>query len=166
MAKGPVERAHPQQYLRLLLMRLLETQKCLKPLIERPEMSLVRRQFQENAYILSEIESWLKETPDISPLGPSLSSVPGAGSYGPGLSESTPMPSPDSISPTKPPSPFAWRTPKEVPRTESQVRSSMPSAVKLPDSAEISRGRVTFRPPFLSGKPPATSTGGQGDSND
>jgi hypothetical protein len=154
VAKGPVETAHPQQYLRLLLMRLLETQRCLKPLLGRPEMAEVRRQFQENVYILSEIESWLKANPADSPLGPSLSSARGAASSGDEY-RSQDQPTTDT-SRTSQPSPFAWHIPKEVPSSPSQVRSSLPSGTKLPDSAEISNGRITFQPSFLRGKPKGT----------
>lgn len=160
MPKGPVETANPQQYLRLLLMRLLETQKCLKPFVERPEFALLKRQFQENAYILSEIESWLRANPSGSPLGPSLSSARSVETPGEGSKSSTgetPITTPTAV-----PSPFAWRTPKEVPVSTSQVVSSLPSRTSLPDSAEVSRGKITFQPSFLSTKPKGTSNGGDG----
>lgn len=159
MAKGPVEVAHPQQYLRLLLLRLLETQRCLQPLLQRPEMGEVRRQFQENVYILSEVKSWLEAQETSSPLGPSISSARGAEKFGPGSTPSSPT---TDTSPTKPANPFAWRTPNVVSRTESQVLSSMPSNTTLPDSAEVLAGKVTFQPAFLAGKRKDTSNGGSG----
>jgi hypothetical protein len=162
MAKGPVEVANPQQYLRLLLLRLLETQKALQPFINRPEMVVVKRQFQENAYILSEIRSWLEAQDETSPLGPSLSSARVAEKCGPGLCDQTPSTPATETPPGERPNPFAWRTSSNlVPVGTSQVRSSLPSECTLPDTATILRGTISFRPPCFPAKPPSTSAGGQ-----
>lgn len=161
MAKGPVEVANPQQYLRLLLLRLLETQKALTPFLQRPEMTAVRQQFQENAYILSEIRSWLEGQPTTSLLGPSLSTAPCASTSGP---ESTSSPDTPTTSSGPPPNPFAWRTPRHMDHAgTSQVRSSLPSGHTLPPTAKITRGTICFQPAFLSAKPASTSSGGEND---
>jgi hypothetical protein len=160
MAKGPVETANPQQYLRLLLMRLLETQKALQPFIQRPEMAAVRRQCQENAYILSEIRSWLEAQEETSPLGPSLSSAQSAAKSGPGWSSPPPTPEPSPTS-GKPLERSAFATfGAPVPAGTSQVQSSLPSGLTLPEGAKIMSGAICFRPPSSAGRLPSTSTGG------
>lgn len=145
MSKGPVETADPRQYLRLMLIRLLETQKCLTPLINNPAFAALKMQYQTNDYTLQEIRSWLEAEDAISPLGPSCCTAPSVGKFGPGLRESAP-----ELTVTPPgsqPNAFAWRTFRpEVPVGSSQVQSSLPSGVTLPDSAEISNGRIVFRP--------------------
>lgn len=149
----PVETANPQQYLRLLLMRLLETQAAIRPVAHMPQLAALRRQYQENEYILSEIKSWLERQPKEteSPLGPSGSTVSDVVVSGPESSQpSSEMKPTDSGSSQ---SPFAWRTPRQMDsRGTSQVQSSLPSGLILPDSAKISNGGITFLPPSLNGK--------------
>jgi hypothetical protein len=161
-----VETADPRQYLRLLLMRLLETQACLRKLLNSTSASaILRDQYQTNEYTLLEIRSWLEEQDETSPLGPSASTAPSAATSGDGSSAKPSDPEPPSSGSSK--NPFVWRTyePTE-PRGSSQVRSSLPSAVTLPDSAEIIRGRIVFRPPSSTEKPKTQSSGGGPDDKD
>lgn len=152
----PVETADPDQYLRLLLIRLLETQKCLSPLLKSPAFAPVRMQFQVNAHTLSEIESWLASPAAISHPGTSPSSVPAVDAFG---QRSKPTDPPPSITAGTLENPFVWNAAKTPRRSESEVRSSLPSNVKLSDSASISNGRVIFRLPSSPTKPNATSHG-------
>jgi len=150
------ETANPNQYLRLLLLRLLETQKALYPLLASPSLAPVRLQYQINEFTLSEIQSWLRAAGGTSPLGPSPSSALTAAESGEG---SFAPPPPASITAGTLENPFAWTTSKTPRLTESQVRSSLPSSAKLPESASISSGRVIFRPPSFPTKPSNTSDG-------
>lgn len=159
MSSKTVETANPQQYLRLLLMRLLETQQQLRPLINQPTFALLKVQYLTNESTLSEIKSWLEEQDSISPLGPSASTASSVGTSGRELSQPSSDPTPSSSGYSR--NPFVWRTyqPTE-PAGTSQVRSSLPSGVTLPPSAEIIRGRVIFRTQSLPEKPPSISDGG------
>lgn len=152
----PVETANPDQYLRLILMRLLETQQILSPLLKSPAFAPLRFQYQVNASTLSEIQSWLKAAGGTSHLGPSPSSALIAGESGPASSTLDLQP---SITAGTLENPFAWNTVKTPRLTESQVRSSLPSNVKLDASALVSNGRVIFRPPSSPTKPSNTSDG-------
>lgn len=157
-----VETANPRQYLRLLLMRLLETQAALRPFIHLPQMSAVRQQFQENEYTLSEIKSWLESHPPetISPLGPSESTAPSAVTSG-AESSTTPSETRDTQSGVSS-NPFVWRTYRPTaPVATSQVRSSLPSNVTLPAGAVISNGRITFQRKCSCGKQPCICGGGK-----
>lgn len=163
MAKSPVETADPRQYLRLMLIRLLETQKCLAPLINNPAFAALKLQYQTNEYTLQEIRSWLEGSGDSSPLGPSSSIAQSAVKSGPESCEQLPALSRAPAGPQ--PSPFAWRTfSPTVPRGSSQVQSSLPSGVTLPDSAEITNGRITFRPKSSGTTPNSPSSGGGHDA--
>lgn len=136
----PVETAPPQQYLRMLLIALLETQQCLSPKLHEPALAFLRFRYQQNAYTLSEIKSWLEAVGDTSPLGPSPVSVQPAETSGHEVSPLVvrgggPITSPFAIVAlprTAPPSPEA---------------SSSPSRYTLPDSALTSDGSVTFQLP-------------------
>lgn len=151
------ETADPQQYLRLLLLRLLETQKCLRPLIDQLNMATVRRQFQENEYTLFEIREWLAAVDNSSPLGPSLSSAQSAERSGPGSGPETPPASCESGTPN---SPFVWRTYKPTePKASSQVQSSLPYSTTLPASAAVIRGQIVFQSPSSTEKPPSILDG-------
>lgn len=142
----PTENADPSHYLRLLLLRLLETQKCLTPLLSLPALSHLRLQIQTNAYTLLEIKQWLETTGDTSVTGPPLSSARGVAPSGVGSS------SPPAQVAGPPPSAFAWRAPKGVVHSPQQVVSSLPSSLALPLTAQILAGRITFRPNSDGGK--------------
>lgn len=152
MAKA-VETANPEQYLRLLLVRLLETQKCLSSIIHLPVLSPLRGQYQTNAYTLSEIESWLKGQPPTSPLGPPCSCAQDVERRGGELPPRSETPSTERGTPT---SPFVWSVRPEVHSTPQQVRSSLPSGTTLPASAEVLNGRIVFLPPSSPMRPPST----------
>lgn len=156
---SPAENTSPEQYFRLILLRLLETQRCLSPLLHSPALAPVRFQYQVNAATLSEIVSWLEARGETSPLGPSPYSAQAAAGNG-AVSEAKPQAS-DTIAGTLV-NPFVWNAPRTPRLTESQVLSSLPRNVKLDESASISNGRVIFRLPSLSGKPKDTSPGPQG----
>jgi hypothetical protein len=147
------ETARPEQYLRLLVMRLLETQQCLRPIIHEMALAPVKAQFLTNEYTLSEVKSWLEALGDNSPLGPSPSSARAAEISGP---ESPPSRDTSTTTRTSPTSPFVWHVRPEVSLTPSEVRSSLPSSTKLPDSAEILNGRVTFQPASSPTRPRST----------
>ncbi len=148
MVTKTVETADPQHYLRLLLIRLLETQQCLTPHINSPSVSFLKPQFMANAYTLSEIKSWLESQPQgILPQGQSPSSVPAA--------ETSGVESPVGEGGQRP-SPFAWRAPHRETATASQVLSSLPSNFIASSGAQISGGRIVFQPPSLPTKPSDT----------
>lgn len=159
--KGPpVEAANPEQYLRLLLMRLLETQKALKPVIYLPQLGVVRQQFSENEYILSEVRKWLERQPKeiASPLGPLASTAMNVALSGPESFQASSGEKPTLNGSSS--NPFVWATYKSVePAGTSQVLSSLPSGSTLPGSAEISNGQIVFQPPSLNGKLDFTSSG-------
>lgn len=159
-----VETANPRQYLRLLLMRLLETQAAIRPMVDLPSMGVVRQQYRENEYILSEIKSWLESQPPetASPLGPSESTVRSAETSGPESSSPASRSEPAEAGPTK--NPFVWRTYRPtVPVATSQVRSSLRSGYTLPAGAKIINGRIVFQKPCSCGKQPCICDGGSAD---
>lgn len=164
MAKGPVETADPRQYLRLLLMRLLETQKCLRPLLSNPALAPVKLQFLTNESTLQEIRAWLAVQDSASPLGPSTSSVPSAEPFGSESSEPLHVTSGKSGEPN---TPFAWRTFQRTEAlTSSQVQSSLPSGITLPPSASVIRGKITFQLPSSSVRPTSISDGTKSTDDD
>lgn len=148
------EFADPRQYLRLLLIRLLETQKCLTPLIEGTRFPSLKAQYLTNEYTLSEIKSWLEAQGDTSPLGPALSSAPTAENSGPGSS------TPASVSPVQtgaPPWPYV--RPAQGTR-ESQKLPSSSQSMPAGHSAHSAIGRRTFLPQSYLEKQSSISNGG------
>lgn len=133
------ENADPSQYLRLLLTRLLETQRCLRPCMKYPAYALLREQFLTNEYTLSEVKSWLEGVESSSPLGPSLSSAPSADSSGHGLPQSNTLDGP-------PANPFVQHMRRqEPPAGRPQGPSSQSSGSTPPGSGAVINGRITFQ---------------------
>ena len=137
--------ADPRHYFRLLLQRLLETQLCLKPDLQRlpPE---TRNQIALNASTLSEIKSWLEGADDNWEIVTSHSSARTVAVSGPGLH------SPQGLRLGSPWSVLARPAPTEHPPGSQPAPSSPPSDSGPAAWARSTNGRITFLPKSYSGK--------------
>ena len=68
----------PSQLFRALLLHMLDTHRVLAPIVATSTSVPLKLCHQQNAYILSEIESWLVDLPEGSDLTPEFSTVQSA----------------------------------------------------------------------------------------
>jgi len=69
----PFEPVPPSQLFRTLLIRMLETQQVLTPYVRHTTSMALKLCHSQNAYMLSEIASWLSEMAEGTDLTPSFS---------------------------------------------------------------------------------------------
>lgn len=153
-----VEEASPDHYPRLLLYRLLETQKCLSSIIKHPALATVKTQFMVNESTLSEIKSWLEAQG--GNFHPSLSSSSVTRAERLGVVFTTQ----GEVLPTvagEPQSPFAiLARPRVLPPGESGAPSSQHSEPIKPPSVKSTRTPFYFPLKSSSEKQSSPSNGG------
>lgn len=149
----PVEVADPRHYFRLLLSRLLETQKILQCYSNLPAELKSQQYF--NASTLSEIKSWLEETGDDWEISRSSSTRPSLAISGPNFSTTSgpKRGSPWDIVRQGNPTP-----PDGLP--ENSLEASSPRSSLGTTISRSTNGRILFLPPSSPAKPDSTSNGG------
>lgn len=153
-----VEEAHPDHYPRLLLYRLLETQKCLASIVNHPALATVKIQYQVNESTLSEIKSWLEAQGGSFHQSQSSSSATRVERLGVVFTTH------GEVLPTvagEPQSPFAiLARPRVLPPGESEDHSSLPSEPIKPPLAKSTRTPFYFPLRSSSEKQNLPSNGG------
>jgi hypothetical protein len=145
----------PSQLFRTLLLHFLETHKILSPVVQHTTSKELKFCHMQNAYILSEIGSYLADLSETSDLTPSLSAAHAAELLGGVVS---------SLHSKAAPTPASGPTPNSAPT----VRTDLPPGIRRaassrrrvstpPPVERTSTGQIIFRQQFSSAKPPSTS---------
>jgi hypothetical protein len=146
---APSDSADPRHYFRLLLQRLLETQKCLHPYVQNSSGPLAL-QAHANASTLSEIKSWLEASDGNWEITQSPSSARHAANSGHGSFPAT------ETSPGGRPWPVVRPAHTVHQPGFLQAPSSPLSGPMRSDLVRTTTGRIIFLPKSSDGKPPST----------
>ena len=142
----------PSQLFRTLLLHFLETHKTLTPLVRHSTSKELKWCHQQNAYILSEIGSWLADLTEATELTPSFSPAQSAELLR-GVVSALPSPAPATEASTA----SARTAPTDIPPGIRRAASSKRRVSTPPAWERSSTGQIIFRPPCLSEKPDSTS---------
>lgn len=133
----------PSQLFRTLLLHFLETHKLLTPLVATTLSKELKWCHQQNAYILSEIGSWLADLTEVSDLTPSFSPAQSAELLAGVVSSlHTPAATPPSGAPTTPTVP---RVPTGLPPGIRRAASSRRRESTRVAWERTSDGKIVFQ---------------------
>lgn len=151
-----VDAIPPSQLFRTLLLHFLETHKLLTPFVAHTTSKELKWCHQQNAYILSEIGSWLADLTEGSDLTPSFSPAQSAELLA-GVASCFPTsaaPIPPAGVATTPTAPAA---PTDLPPGIRRAASSRQRARTPVPWVRSSTGQIVFLPQSSSAKPSSTS---------
>ncbi len=145
----------PSQIFRTLLLHFLETHKLLKPVVATTLSKELKWCHQQNAYILSEIGSWLADLTEGTDLTPSFSPAQSAELLAGVVScfPQTPAPVPSGA----PTTPSAPRVPQDLPpgiRRAASSRRREPTRVAWERTSD---GKIVFQQRSSNAKLSSTS---------
>ena len=148
----PFEPIPASQLFRALLLHFIETHSVLTPIVRTTLSRELKLCHMQNAYMLSEIESWLSDLPEDTDLTPSLSAAQVAV-----LRVGVVLSLRKEERPGESPPPSARTAPTELRRGSRRAASSRSAELISQASARTSNGVITFLQQSSSAKPPSTS---------
>lgn len=149
----PFEPIPASQLFRSLLLHFIETHSLLTPIVRTTLSRELKLCHMQNAYMLSEIESWLSDQPEGTDLTPSLSAAQIAV-----LRVGVVLSLRKEERPGESPPQSARTAPTELRRGSRRAASFRSAELISQASVLTSNGVITFRQQSSSEKPPCTST--------